>query len=498
MEFTQLPLDAAQLLDRLRRNELPSVSEAPLVRQFHDELHAELAQIDQQIQILGQRRQDVERRMALCSSLTAPIRRLSADVLGDIFLLTKPMNEIDMGSFPRVPGNKIRNVCAYWNDVAMGTANLWSDISVSLYGRGLEKIALGALKTLCLRSGDGVNLSITLDLEFFRNQRGDLKTILNTLLASAHRWISFDVRCWYEHMAHLEKIGGSLSYLKSLNMELCGEIHDRRCFPPGQRPMFEGAKSLKQLTFKHDTGPRVHPFNLLWHQHNLEHLWIDSPYSLDFIRACLGRNPPHGAHETECYGFLKYLHITLPPKESPSFDCLAFPALRHLMIVHLEGYKTPEQKISWGKSGLNSCLLHSMHTLETLKLCSVFLTDELLCSILENLPCLREFALWEMKLTISESSISRLTIKASSLPLLPCLRDLTLDASVWCLSPLLELVKSRSSLNTRIPNQVEVALLQKVSIGIDAGFPQHMRPMLSLLNESGVSVDVRYGSTHSS
>ncbi|KAJ7432152.1 hypothetical protein FB451DRAFT_1573238 [Mycena latifolia] len=203
---SQLPLSTllpsatqiSQLRDILRSNCIPletshfrSVIASSSAQFAHD---AEIGRL-QAAALQGALAQTVSERAVIeayvegCHSIFAPIRRLPAELLGEIFLHFLP-------PFPAFPTKEngldlLRNVdvlhsaqvCSYWRTIAMGTTALWSSIVVH-YKIECTPAQIRNLVSLALqRSGKS-----PLTIELGGAAEGSTQCALELLGQHSHRW----------------------------------------------------------------------------------------------------------------------------------------------------------------------------------------------------------------------------------------------------------------------------------------------------------------------
>ncbi|KAK7461025.1 hypothetical protein VKT23_008953 [Stygiomarasmius scandens] len=179
---------------------------------------------------LYEKRNELVQLLDACQSQLAPIRRLSYEILGMIFLLCLP-------SYPRrrttnsCTPYELSSVCVGWRDVAYGSPCLWSDldIDVSLLSSG----APFAITTWLTRSKK-LPLSIYMKGQFAYGGRSTPAwvDVISSVLKESYRWqhVHFDLwgqfpregdgdECdWLENIIHGALQDEGLPSLKSLSL----------------------------------------------------------------------------------------------------------------------------------------------------------------------------------------------------------------------------------------------------------------------------------------
>ncbi|KAJ7155630.1 hypothetical protein C8R46DRAFT_1356103 [Mycena filopes] len=155
----ELPLPLDDLVS-LQNHPLPA-SEARLAHSWILEAETESARVDEEIQTLELRRQNLEtRRLELQRSLPiyrraiAPHKTLPVELLREIFKFFGGPSDLNKITAPRSRDVHLAlcGVCSRWRAVALGTHELWSDVRVEFYYRRHTQL-LDALALWLSRTG---------------------------------------------------------------------------------------------------------------------------------------------------------------------------------------------------------------------------------------------------------------------------------------------------------------------------------------------------------
>ncbi|TRM56730.1 hypothetical protein BD626DRAFT_587099 [Schizophyllum amplum] len=136
-----------------------------------------------------------------CHAVSAPWRRLSADVLADIFLLALPDEWHD-----HCAGSVIlplTQVCHIWREIALGTPRLWTSIKVSLVGSPRRRWA-EAVTAYIARSADAllrihINLALPRDFPF-------QEAWVSSVFWRREAWAQLCEQAYRWESAHLEAV----------------------------------------------------------------------------------------------------------------------------------------------------------------------------------------------------------------------------------------------------------------------------------------------------
>ncbi|KAL1728724.1 hypothetical protein EV714DRAFT_274351 [Schizophyllum commune] len=139
-----------------------------------------IAQTQQSLDALRSACDEVDRSIALKTSLVSPVRRLPTEVLA--IIITDVLRDDSCDDISERMVSSVMHVCHRWREIALSLPVVWTDISFSYYSEGNRC----ALLEECLRRTQGKPLSITLS-----TMTGDVpadEAFTQVLLASATRW----------------------------------------------------------------------------------------------------------------------------------------------------------------------------------------------------------------------------------------------------------------------------------------------------------------------
>ncbi|RDB27458.1 hypothetical protein Hypma_004105 [Hypsizygus marmoreus] len=142
-----LPVDESRYDHLLSTNDEPREMEVAEVRKIIAyrqsdlaQLEARIAEVQDMLHSLVERRNQEEQRLSLFRGIVSPIRRLPRDILTEIFLLTREWKppptahgEIHLTPIAPLPMRSphvITHVCSEWRHVALSTPMLWATIMV--------------------------------------------------------------------------------------------------------------------------------------------------------------------------------------------------------------------------------------------------------------------------------------------------------------------------------------------------------------------------------
>ncbi|KAJ6500549.1 hypothetical protein C8R45DRAFT_896683 [Mycena sanguinolenta] len=189
---------------------MPDASETAAIREFVRDTDAEIAQRESAIRRLQCEVAELRRRSDECKSIIAPIRRVPAEIMAEIFLqLTRgekttgcsyPYDFAEGASFfhknneispalhkaPLIFGEVSRR----WRNIALSTPRLWNSIFLRCEDETLQDNI--ALCDMWLKRSGSLPLSIRLyrlsDPVHCRDTVG-WQTLMRTVLPYAHRWV---------------------------------------------------------------------------------------------------------------------------------------------------------------------------------------------------------------------------------------------------------------------------------------------------------------------
>jgi hypothetical protein len=211
--------------DRLRYNLLPSGVERTAIVDSISIARLRLAEIQAQGSTasgLGDEELTLRQYIAEYSSLLAPIRLLSVDILQTVFVDPDIHGFTEMGMKPppstvyMYRPNVLAAVSHHWRDIVCETTQLWSSFKVPLWQSqySLERVRL------CLERSKDALLSMTFDWKPFSPLDGD---VLQEVLDHAERWRHVQMPLHGEFLSVLSPAKGRLHQLETL--EFMGSGH---------------------------------------------------------------------------------------------------------------------------------------------------------------------------------------------------------------------------------------------------------------------------------
>ncbi|KAJ6513627.1 hypothetical protein C8R47DRAFT_616519 [Mycena vitilis] len=245
MSVKLFKLQTPTIRDRLRHNVLPSDAERGTIMAS---LVAAREQLKEDRTLDAVERTALHEYISEYSSLLAPIRRLTHDILEHVFTDPEISQMIRIGRM--TPALVVRNdpyvlasVCHYWMCVALQTHELWSKFAINAYadGRALRHLRV------CLERSGILPLSIdlghpTIGIPNFPSLNED---ILNDVMFNAERWGRLRVSMPNKDIMPLAPVYGRLHRLQEITF-LCGSLGT-----PGE-PLntFEVAPELRIVRFE--------------------------------------------------------------------------------------------------------------------------------------------------------------------------------------------------------------------------------------------------------
>ncbi|KAL1686713.1 hypothetical protein GGG16DRAFT_63727 [Schizophyllum commune] len=116
-------------MDLLRGGFGPSVDQARLLQEDADDLVLGLAKVTDEIRRLTALHEQISHQLKITRSTLAPIRRLPAELLSEIFIHFVETSETR--NDPLLITTTLARVCCHWRSIAWNTARLWSHIQAT-------------------------------------------------------------------------------------------------------------------------------------------------------------------------------------------------------------------------------------------------------------------------------------------------------------------------------------------------------------------------------
>ncbi|KAF9009932.1 hypothetical protein BDQ17DRAFT_1273594, partial [Cyathus striatus] len=128
----------SQVQQHLRTNYVPSIQELENIKNLLEastkeirHLDHEIARLDKQLDILKEKRSKVQDLLEQYQALVSPARRLSQDVLEEIFLACLPEDRNPCMTVTEAP-ILLTRICSSWRSIALSSPRLWSAIHIVL------------------------------------------------------------------------------------------------------------------------------------------------------------------------------------------------------------------------------------------------------------------------------------------------------------------------------------------------------------------------------
>jgi hypothetical protein len=198
---------------------MPNASEAPILQKalrhansdIH-ELHGDIAHIQAILDELRLKRKSLRKFTVEHNAFLAPIRRLPAEILIEIFMLCM---SYDLSSFnPYRPPSLFGQVCRGWRQVALSTQKLWSSITVTYYRPSSAKAKLWISRAS--------SAPLTIRLDSVHPQTGrmvKIQPVIAVLVQHCDRWRHLDLRLDDSMLPCLSSIKHCLPWLESIRIE---------------------------------------------------------------------------------------------------------------------------------------------------------------------------------------------------------------------------------------------------------------------------------------
>jgi F-box-like len=236
---------------------MPDASEASIVRkalQYANsdlcELHGDIASVQAILDELRLKRQSLRKFTIEQDAFLAPIRRLPAEILIEIFMLC--INYSLSSCSPNCSPLLFGQVCRGWQQVALSTQKLWSSITVTYYRPSRAKAKLWISRTS--------SAPLTICLTSVNPQTGRVRKIqpvIAVLVQHCDQWRHLDLRLHNSMLPCLSSIKHCLPWLESIRIE--------KPTQPRELDVFEVAPCLHTFI----SGPDVRlttGLKVPWHQ----------------------------------------------------------------------------------------------------------------------------------------------------------------------------------------------------------------------------------------
>lgn len=495
-------IDLSLCNDPPRESEIPDILERKAI---HVRM---LSKLDEQIQatrnaleLLDNQRDSVVQEVDKMNGMLSPLRRLPADILGEIFLACREKhsphtfletNSLDTRDFPWV----LVRVCSRWRSVGNSLRALWSSISINLDAAPLTD-ASAFLLDLCIQLSGKTLLSVQLRAKSFDIPPG--WEPLQTLLSSSYRWKSVVLELTPASIPSLSSLHGALDSLRVLDLQI--EYDGSDDLDVQASNVFEIAPHLHIVRAAvEDISSR---FSIPWHQLS-EYLYLYTDYNgvhafpqhLDILR----RTPDIQKCDLDCGAETEYTGqiITLTKLRGlylveKEFEGIA-ALVRHLALPALDDMDLEGDWVD--VNPILSLLDRSQCRLTELTLRMPYLTADDLIRLLHCVPSVQQLSVREGS-CFNDEVVNRLAFRPieGGLPLLPSLLRLELDELSCDAELLVEMFESRcldaDTMATLEQKQNHrLAPMESLTFCDNVDFPPHL---LSRLGDCSSPVKVLVG-----
>ncbi|KAJ7267396.1 hypothetical protein C8J57DRAFT_1327614, partial [Mycena rebaudengoi] len=476
----------------LNTNAVPSDAECQRIlellkgpREQSAELTLQIARMQQSLNDLIRKRDELQSFIDAHLALVSPVRRLPDDIVREIFVGTLPSDRNCVFSATEPP-LLLGRICQTWRATALSTPRLWASLHIAAPSSSprLEQVN-GMVDTWLSRSGA---LPLSLSIQARRRSARIVSMLLETLIRYSTRWKHIKIVLPFDDSFE------ALSHLTTADVPIleCVSIDG----PPGLEPMSPsicqvlGAPNLRSLSL--NLSPLItldgrQP--LRWEQ--LRHLAIPgsnskgalpSHVALDVLRQCVLletctlRVYVHTEDDHSGLPFrlehMQELRITVRGSGQLSFfEKLVLPNLRCLE------YASPNEMSLMP-------LLSSARSVESFTL--VWAPGRDLVSALRLMPMLQELRLSSVALSDSADLFQPLT--AADPPLCPQLQRISLRG-IKAVSDiaLLDFIQARTNLHL-----LNVAHLANVHVEFGPPMQVDIIPPLQPLIDTGLDVALVY------
>ena len=390
------------------------------------ELHDDITRIQAILDELRLKRESLHKFTIEHDAFLAPIRRLPAEILIEIFMLCM---EYNLSSFsPSRSPSLFGQVCRGWRQVALSTQRLWSSITVTYYRPSSAKAKLW------ISRASSAPLTICLNSQYPEaHKTGRIQPVIAVLVQHCDRWRHLNLRLDRSMLACLNSIKHRLPWLESIRIERTTGLHEL--------DVFEVAPRLR--SFFSGPGVNLTRLKLPWHQ------LMDLNAHMDTITECLNilQLMPNLVKCTLYY----YNESSISEADTPSnmpiitfphlrffsilrihpdeiFQHLQLPVIHTLHVAYQDNWKRNTRKsLKWfARQPFMSLLSCSSHTLRKLVIDhldevedSVHIVHCLRATPLLEALCLRGSGNW-----VTDDFLRLLTRRANIEELIPNLEDL--------------------------------------------------------------------------
>ncbi|KAJ7846223.1 hypothetical protein B0H14DRAFT_961893 [Mycena olivaceomarginata] len=378
-------------------------------------------------------KQELRSRVAVLSSLLAPIRRLPPKILVSIFLHPVLHTSISRGSTAARFGGRglgpITAVSFHWRATALSTPEFWALFTITLPGN--DNVA--RLLELYLERSKPCTLSIEIRAPY---PSAAHPGVLKQLLDSCRRWTTLHLSVDSSQLSSFSPVRGHLQSLENFDLHVSRMGTREDLMEVVAADTFELAPKLSRLKLSMaDNVVPALPLN------QIMTLTVSSWKSLPFASECpnlIILSIPQDLQQA-----------TLPPCVTvPAPKILTIPSmLENLTAPNLEFLHIVAGRPLWTHAWFSSFIQRSACHPHTLHLDEVVMTASDLLAVLPLIPTVHSLILRSLRPNaITDKLLAGLTVteSSSSPPLLPALINLSVTGSyLFSNTALLEMLESR-------------------------------------------------------
>jgi hypothetical protein len=392
----------------------PSPSEAELIQSTLSHVHSSISEIDQEIDrvqaildLLKNKRGDLQIFADRHGALLAPVRRLPPELLAEVFVHCLPSQQIVATMAGKRSILRPSHVCQHWRNVAVSTQRLWTSICVD----AIHYKSQTALAKAWLSRAGSCPLSIRVEVSSWDFDASTIQLIIDTLLPYCNRWqyVEMSDMPWLVISA-LATARNNLPCLETLSLDTWEQLDVVN--------IFEFAPKLRALYL----GQRIQPLDVHVPWSQLTHLRAKT--SVDKWHAVLMLVPniitldvqlvrDDVNHSSVLYPIIQLSQLTkLELLSSSDFG----PFLDYLSLPILRDFFYEDALHGWNQQQFISCLSRSSCSLRSLSIRHSDLCDEL-SQILEHTPELVDLRLGPYNvLTMSQLTCRKAPYLITPLP----------------------------------------------------------------------------------
>ena len=499
----QAPLDTSQ---RIELDELVSQAEKELTA--CDEA---IFKLQEKIIAFQNQKGTLRDHISLAKSLVAPIRKCPPEILRQIFLAHGITNILGSKRVD-IPGFKLMSVCSHWRSIAMATAALWNDITVSIteHDSVWHPSHLPLAEKLLKLSARSL-LTVTIDSSRSAASVQEVPPILPLLCEQADRWETLSGFCPSKVIWRpLSSLQGRLTSLRTFHLSL-----------PFQKCSIciEGASELRALTLHSIEATST---SIPWNR--LVQLTITESFlsqilqsiaqmpNLLSLRVLTAKADNRAQFMLPVQSNLVCLTIgvnnaTAEKGSRLLLDRLTLPRLHLLCFTGTSShsdFKTNQDEHRWSSIQLPSLISRSSARITSVILCKIWMPTSDLISLLQIIPSLTSLSITEppyddsdtMKPIVTEELLLSIHChyRHNREPLVPRLTSLVLEGcklSAFSITTFVEVVQSRWKPLYLV--DVDVACIKEVRLTVSDGlvpFPGVVH-MLMVLQKRGLDVFIK-------